>query len=77
MRLSKDVFTGVGKVNSFLSSGKFEVGSDATSSKTRILYNEDKGIAYFTPDGSSGGKTKFVKVAKGMELDHDDFFIIA
>ena len=45
MRLSKDVFTGVGKVNSFLSSGKFEVGSDATSSKTRILYNEDKGIA--------------------------------
>ncbi len=75
--LSKSVFKGTGSIDNSLSSKKFEVGSDATSSKTRILYNENKGVVFYTPNGSDGGKTKFVKVTKGMELDSDDFFIIA
>ena len=77
MQLSKAIFSGIGSANTFLQSKKFEVGSEATSSKTRILYNENKGIAYYTPDGSNGGQTKFLKVTKGMALDSDDFYIIA
>ena len=60
-----------------MQSKKFEVGSEATSSKTRILYNENKGIGYYTPDGDGGKQVKFMKVSKGMDLDHDDFFVIA
>ena len=75
--LSRSIFTGVGNANNFLQSKKFEVGSEATSSKTRILYNKDKGVAYYTPDGSNGSQTKFFKVTKGLSLDSDDFYIIA
>lgn len=77
MRLSKDIFAGVGKTGHSLKSAKFEVGKDATSSETRILYDEKKGDVYYTPHGDDGKETKFVKVTKGMDLDHHDFFIIA
>ena len=77
MRLDKDIFSRAGNKGHDLKAAKFEVGSEATSSKTRILYNENKGIVYYTPHGDDGKETKFVKVTKGIELDHDDFFIIA
>ena len=77
MLLSKAVFNRAGSVDDFLSSRKFEVGSEATSSKTRILYNENKGVVFYTPNGDNGSQTKFAKVTKGMDLDPDDFFIIA
>ena len=77
MRLDNDIFHGVGKAGHTLPAGKFEVGSDATSSKTRILYDENKGVVYYTPDGVGGKQTKFVKVTEGMDLDHSDFFVIA
>jgi Ca2+-binding RTX toxin-like protein len=77
MRLDKDIFGGTGKTGHSLKGSKFEVGKEATSSETRILYNENKGIVYYTPHGDDGKQTQFVKVTKGMELDHHDFFIIA
>ena len=77
MRLDKDIFDRAGNVGHALKSKKFEVGKDATNSETRILCHESKGIVYYTPHGDSGKETKFVKVAKGIDLDHDDFFIIA
>lgn len=77
MRLDKDVFASTGKTGHSLEADKFEVGNEATRSETRILYNENKGIVYYTPHGDDGKQTKFVKVTKGIEVDHDDFFIIA
>lgn len=77
MRLSKDIFSGTGKTGHTLKSKKFEVGSEASSSDTRILYHKSKGVVYFTPHGDDGKQTKFVKVTKGIDLDHSDFFIIA
>ena len=77
MRLDNDIFAGTGKTGHSLKGSKFEVGNEATSSATRILYNENKGIVYYTPHGDDGKQTKFVKVTKGIDLDHDDFFIIA
>jgi Ca2+-binding RTX toxin-like protein len=77
MRLDNDIFHGTGKTGHSLKSKKFEVGKEATDSDTRILYHENKGVAYYTPHGDNGKQTKFVKVSKGLDLDHDDFFIIA
>jgi cysteinyl-tRNA synthetase len=77
MRLDNDVFHGLGKPGRSLKEKKFEIGSEATSSDTRILYHKSKGIVYHTPHGDDGGKTQFVKVIKGIGLDHDDFFVIS
>ncbi|HET7718026.1 MAG TPA: hypothetical protein VFK86_20555 [Bauldia sp.] len=74
--LSRSIFDGVGQGGKTLPAKKFEAGSDATSPKTRILYDEDKGVAFYTPDGDAGGRIKFVKVTKGSSLDYDDFFVI-
>jgi cysteinyl-tRNA synthetase len=77
MRLSRDVFAGIGERGHSLKPERFEVGKEATSHKTRILYNENKGIAYYTPHGDDGKQTQFVKVSSGIELDRLDFFVIA
>lgn len=77
IRLSKSIFKGVGDKNTFLQSKKFEVNDEATKSKTRILYNEDKGILYYTKNGDEGNKVKFATLNKGTQLDNDDFYIIA
>jgi Ca2+-binding RTX toxin-like protein len=76
-QLSKSIFKGTGDKNTFLKSSKFEEGKNATSSKTKILYNEDKGTLFYTKNGDEGNKVKFATVTKGMSLDHDDFYIIA
>jgi hypothetical protein len=76
MILSKSVFSRAGRADDFLSSNKFEVGGEATGAKTRILYNENKGVVYYTPNGDNGSQTKFAKVTKGMDLDPNDFFIV-
>jgi Ca2+-binding RTX toxin-like protein len=75
--LSKAIFGRAGGVDDFLPASKFEEGSEATSSKTRILHNENKGALYYTPKGDDGSQTKFAKVTKGMDLDNGDFFIVA
>lgn len=77
MRLSNDVFEGVGKAGHHLKSKKFEIGTEATKADTRILYNEKKGIVYSTPDGDDGKQIQFVKVGKDTKVESDDFFIIA
>ena len=78
MVLDKTIFAGVGNPDTFLQSKKFEIGSEATSSKTRILYNQNKGVVYYDPDGSgSKSATKFVHVDKYMTLSHDDFYIVS
>jgi len=77
MRLDNDIFAGTGKTDHALKASKFETGSEATSSDTRIVYDKSKGVVYYAPHGDDGKQTKFVKVTKGIDLDHDDFFIIA
>lgn len=77
MRLDNDIFHGTGKAGHSLKAKKFEVGKEATDSDTRVLYHQNKGVVYYTPHGDNGKETKFVKVTKGIDLDHDDFFIIA
>ena len=67
---------GRGQRGQFLQSKKFEVSDNATKSKTRILYNEDKGVALLHPGRRRGNKVKFVNV-NGVNLDNDDFYIIA
>jgi cysteinyl-tRNA synthetase len=75
--LSRSIFKGVGNENTYLKSSKFEVGGNASSTKTRILYNENKGIAYYTKKGSDGNKVKFAELTPGQSLENDDFYIIA
>jgi Ca2+-binding RTX toxin-like protein len=75
--LDNNIFDGVGGSNKTLNSKKFEVGKEATKSKTKILYDKDKGKLYYTPDGDNGKKTLFAQVDKKMSLDHDDFYIIS
>jgi Ca2+-binding RTX toxin-like protein len=75
--LSKSIFKGIGNVDTFLKASKFEVGGNASDSKTRILYNENKGIAYYTKKGSEGNKVKFAELTPGLSLENDDFYIIA
>lgn len=77
MKLDKDIFGRAGNAGHSLKAEKFEIGNEATSSKTRILYNENKGIVYYTPHGDDGKHTQFVKVSKGLDLQSDDFFIFA
>jgi Ca2+-binding RTX toxin-like protein len=77
IQLSKSIFKGTGDVDSFLKSSKFEVGKNATSSKTKILYNENKGTLFYTKSGDDGGKAKFATLQPGVQLDNDDFYIIA
>ena len=59
MKLDNDVFRGTGDAGHVLSSKKFEIGSEATSSKTRILYNENNGVVYYTPHGDHGKEARF------------------
>ncbi len=75
--LNKNIFGGIGSVNTSLSSKKFEVGTEATSSKTKILYNDKKGKIFYTPDGDNGKKILFGEVTKKMDISHDDFYIIS
>jgi Ca2+-binding RTX toxin-like protein len=77
MQLDNTVFKGVGQAQDFLKSSKFHVGTEADTSKVRIVYNQDKGVVSYDPDGSGPQQqTKFVKVDKGMKLSADDFFVI-
>ena len=75
--LDKHTFKGIGSTDTELSGKKFETGSEATSSKTRILYDSKKGKVFYTPDGDDGKKVLFAEVTKKMSLDHDDFYIIS
>ena len=75
--LDKNTFKGIGSTNTELSGKKFEVGSEATKSKTRILYDNKKGKVFYTPDGDDGKKILFAEVTKKMSLDNDDFYIIS
>jgi len=75
--LSKSIFNGVGNVNSYLKSSKFEEGKNASSSSTKILYNDKNGTLFYTKNGDNGDKVKFATLQKGVQLDNDDFYIIA
>ncbi len=75
--LDRNIFDGVGKADHDLKDSKFEIGKNADNSKTKILYHENKGKIYYTPDGSDGDKILFAQVRKGTSLDHDDFYIIS
>lgn len=75
--LDKNIFKGAGNTDTTLSGKKFEVGDEATKSKTRILYDNKKGKVFYTPDGDDGKKILFADVTKKMSLDHDDFYIIS
>jgi len=77
IELSKSIFKGAGDKNTFLKSSKFEEGSSATSSKTKILYNEDKGYIYYTKNGDEGNKVLFATLNPGTKIENDDFYIIA
>jgi len=75
--LDKKTFQGVGSTDTTLSGKKFEVGKEATKSKTKILYNDKKGKVFYTPDGSDGKKILFAEVTKKIDIDHHDFYIIS
>lgn len=77
IQLSRSIFKSTGNEDTFLQAKKFEVNDQATKSKTRILYNEDKGILFFTKNGDAGNKVKFATLTPGVQLDNDDFYIIA
>ena len=74
--LDKAVFANAGNANTTLTASRFGIGSSATTSSDRIIYNPDDGALYYTPNGSqSSTKLKFAVLDRDLNVSHDDFFI--
>ncbi|WP_243369193.1 FG-GAP-like repeat-containing protein [Microvirga solisilvae] len=74
--LENAIFTKVGK-NGALKSGCFWIGTKAHDSSDRIIYDSKSGALYYDPDGfGRAAQTKFVQLAKGLQMTSKDFFVI-
>lgn len=60
-----------------LSEASFEVGSEASRSDTRILYNSENGKLIYDGDGNGGAKgVVFAKVGSDLDISAGDFLIV-
>jgi Ca2+-binding RTX toxin-like protein len=77
LRIENAVFTG-GNVNSgWLSSHKFKIGSEATDTSDRFIYNDETGSLYFDKDGTgSAAQVEFAKLAPNLKMTAADIFIL-
>ncbi|WP_016950859.1 calcium-binding protein [Anabaena sp. PCC 7108] len=58
--------------------GQFTIGSAATSSDQRFIYNSATGQLFFDADGNgSGAQTQFAKLSTGLALTDANFSVIA
>lgn len=75
--LDPDIFTKVGSPG-FFPPGAFFQGKHAHDRSDRIIYDPGKGLLLYDPNGDkSGQETVIAKLAKGLDLAFDDFFMSA
>jgi Ca2+-binding RTX toxin-like protein len=76
MQLDDAVFAGIGAPGA-LSGTAFHIGSAATDTTQRIIYDDSDGKLYFDADGSAGGAAiQFAKLTAGLSLSAGNFEII-
>ena len=75
--LSKSIFNALpGK--GVLKKSAFEIGSSASSTDVRIVYDDSDGKLYYDADGSgSADQIQFATLSTGLSLSNTDFFVIA
>ena len=74
--LDNNVFSGIGGSKTYLAPEKFVVGTNATSSTQRIIYNPDNGVLFYDPDGSGPqAKVKFAGLNDKLDLTSHDFWV--
>jgi serralysin len=76
VHLGGDIFTAISAGT--LSASAFTIGSAATSSTHRIIYNSSNGALLYDADGSgSGAAVQFATLDAGMALTHNSFEVTA
>lgn len=66
-----------GDMNGVLDAGLFEVGAAATSSTTRIVYDDTTGAVMYDADGNgAGAAVTIAHVSTGLLISSDDFNVI-
>ncbi|MEH2125016.1 calcium-binding protein [Nostoc sp.] len=60
-----------------LSASQFTIGTSATTSKERFIYNSATGALFFDQDGSASGFTqvKFAQLSAGLSLTNNNFVV--
>ncbi len=76
--LDHDIFTKLaGLDGSALSADQFWKGSGAHDADDRIIYNAKTGVLIYDSNGKShGGQVEIAVLSKGLDLTHDQFFIV-
>ena len=61
-----------------LQASQFTIGTSATTSDQRFIYNNATGGLFFDQDGSAGGFTqvKFAQLSVGLSLTENNFVIV-
>ncbi|MHC5730240.1 MAG: calcium-binding protein, partial [Nostoc sp.] len=77
IQVSADNFGGGLSIGS-LSASQFTIGTSATTSDQRFIYNNATGGLFFDQDGSAGGFTqvKFAQLSVGLSLTESNFVIV-
>ncbi|MDZ8109917.1 MAG: calcium-binding protein, partial [Nostoc sp. DedQUE12a] len=69
---------GGGLTAGVLKANQFTIGTSATTSAQRFIYNSTTGALFFDADGSAGGFTKvqFALVTTGLPLTNNNFVVV-
>ncbi|MBD2534614.1 calcium-binding protein [Nostoc flagelliforme FACHB-838] len=70
--------SGGGLLKGSLSANQFTIGTSATTSDQRFIYDNSTGGLYFDQDGGAGGFTqeKFAQLSTGLSLTNNNFAVI-
>ncbi len=73
--LDNAIFRGLAGGN--LAAGAFRIGTAATDSSDRIIYDPETGNLYFDRDGNGdAAQVQFATIDAGLSLSSGDFFVI-
>jgi Ca2+-binding RTX toxin-like protein len=77
IRLDNAIFTALGASTGFLSAGFFYIGATANDADDRIIYNSGTGALLYDANGdAAGGVTAIARLAVGLALTENDFYVI-
>ncbi|MEH1888891.1 MAG: calcium-binding protein [Nostoc sp.] len=67
---------GGGLLPIYLSASQFTLGTSATTSAQRFIYDDTTGALYFDQDGSGGAtQVKFAQLSAGVSLTNNNFYV--